>query len=95
MKADRLRVLIREELRKILTEAKPGIVTREYMASHGKAPKGNGNWAFRLEKTDRGKDGDLFWPSQGGKGAMPLQKALQLAKVEAQETGMNYIIIMP
>jgi hypothetical protein len=93
MDARDLRKLIREEVRRALNE-RIEVVTWEFEASHGKAPKGSGQWAFRLEDHPRGKDGEVIWPTQG-KGAMTYAQALKLAKKQAKEEGMNYVVVMP
>ena len=91
----KVRQIIREEVRCLMLEARIEVVKNEFINSHGKEPKGTGNWAFRLEKRERGQDGDIFWPSSGGKGVMPYTKALALAKQEAKETGMTFIYVLP
>jgi hypothetical protein len=92
---DNVRQIIREEVRLLMLEARIEVNAREFVNSHGKDPRGTGNWAFRLEKNERGQDGDIFWPSSGGKGVMPFTKALALAKQEAKETGMNFVFVLP
>lgn len=93
MNRKELQQLIREEVRRVLEE-KQEIITSEYEASHGRPPRGTGQWAFRLEDNPRGKDGEVIWPTQG-KGAMRYADALKLAKKQAKEENADYIVVMP
>lgn len=96
MKKSELRQLIREEIQRVLTESTPSIETSQYVASHGKEPKGTGNWAFQFRKDRNDRDGEMFWPSESGRGVMPFAKALSLAKKEAAQQGdIGFIYVMP
>lgn len=48
---------------------------RQFIRSHGKAPKGRGSWAFQIEKTH----GPFFSPS------MTLTQARKWAETKARE----------
>jgi hypothetical protein len=98
--------LIREEIQLVLKE-RIEVVTKEYELSHGKSPAGTGQWAFRLENTPNGRNGEIFWPSQRNAAAtgrtpqrpsgasLSFAQALKLAMKEAKEEGANYIVVMP
>lgn len=96
MKKSELRQLIREEVQRVLTESAPSIETSQYVASHGEEPRGKGNWAFQFRKNRNDRDGEMFWPSKGGRGTMLFAQALKLAKKEAAEQGnIGFIYVMP
>lgn len=59
------------------------IDTTEYERSHGRRPRGNGNWMFRL-------DGGQIITGRG-----TLTKALAQAKAAARELGACFITVMP
>lgn len=96
MKKSELRQIIREEIQRVLTESAPSIETSQYVASHGKEPKGTGNWAFQLRKDRNDKNAEMYWPSEGGRGPLPFAKALAMAKKEAAQQGdIGFIYVMP
>ena len=43
-----------------MANRKPQITTRPYNRSHGKAPQGNGGWAFQRSTTEVAFDADLY-----------------------------------
>ena len=93
MRKSDLRRVIQEELR-LLREAKsPDVITSKYIAAHGKNPSGKGNWAFMITNDARGRDGEIVWPNSGV--AIDYSKALKMASDEAQDLGMQYVIVMP
>ena len=85
--------MINEEVQTMLTED-ADIVATPYRASHGKHPRGTGNWAFQLRKRKNDTDGEMFWPSANS-GPMRYTEALKLAQQAAKESGANYIYVMP
>jgi len=92
MKKSELRKVIKEEVRRVLHE-RIEVVTNEYEISHGEKPKGSGGWAFRLEDTPRGQDGEIFWPKS--RGAMTYKDSVKLAVAAAKEAGKNYVVVLP
>jgi len=97
MRKSELRQMIREEVQRVLTEAGPSVETAQYVASHGREPRGTGNWAFQFRKTRNDRDGQMYWPTREGSGGpLPLKKALAMAKKEAKALGdIAFIYIMP
>lgn len=89
MKKSELRRIINEEIKRMISEGPdPRVNTSLYVASHGKEPKGNGQWAFQFRKGQNDTNPEMFWP----KGPLPYAKALALAKAEAKTLGNISII---
>lgn len=59
--------------------------TYSYQGSHGKLPKGTGNWAFSYERSGA---------SPFDFGVMPLNKAIELAKKKAASEDKNTIYVL-
>jgi hypothetical protein len=93
--SNNLRKIIREEVRKMLAEAKAQVNTSQYVGAHGKEPKGTGNWAFQLRKSRNDTDGEIIWPSGQGRGVLRYADALKIAQKTAQEEGIPFIFVLP
>lgn len=65
------------------------INTRAFVATHQRAPKGRGLWAFSFQLNGKPVGGEFFSPSM-----TTFAEAKKLAKAEAAKLGANTIIVL-
>ncbi len=83
MKKSELRQIIREEIQILFSEAIE-VSTTEFEFSHGKKPKGDGGWIFKI--------GSEEWEAPG---RLTYGKAVAKAKAYAKKKGATQIEVMP
>jgi len=81
MKKSELRQIIREEIQNLLEVE---VSTSKFEFSHGKKPKGDGGWIFKI--------GSEEWAAPG---RLPYGKAVAAAKAYAKKKGAYSIEVMP
>ena len=64
------------------------IVTTQYVASHGKEPRGRGSWAFQMGGR---RDAEIYWTP----GSTTYVLAKSLAKIEARKRGVSTVFVLP
>lgn len=87
MKKSELRQIIREEIQNLLeieSSTKINVSTRKFEFSHGKKPKGDGGWIFKI--------GSEEWEAPGRN---TYGKAVTKAKAYAKKKGATEIEVMP
>lgn len=65
------------------------VETGEYEASHGKAPRGRGSWAFTFG-VNGGVESDIWYAAIGA-----YSGALKIAKAEARRRGADVLWVQP
>jgi hypothetical protein len=64
------------------------VETNNYIAAHGKAPKGNARWMFDIERNGAWTTFDARYP-------MSLTEAKRLALREARSLGATFVQVAP